>query len=103
MCPMTTVGTAILLLSILVTLGLLIAAILRQHWLARDAWLVECPETESYVGVRLSEGPTTAPAVFGRGAPAHVTDCTHWPARADCAQTCVRRPCDAQGGTNPGN
>ncbi|HVM95922.1 MAG TPA: hypothetical protein VMT89_06010 [Candidatus Acidoferrales bacterium] len=66
-------------------------AVIRQHWLARETWLVECPDTESYVGVELSGTPTTAASLVGRGPQAHVTNCEHWPAKGDCAQTCVRR------------
>ena len=88
---MTTFGTAFLLVCVLVPLALLIAVIGRQRWLAREMWFVECPDTESFVGVRLSEEPLTTARLLGRGDHPHVTECEHWPAKYGCAQTCVHR------------
>lgn len=89
---MTTIGTVITLSCILLPLGLGIGAILRQHWLAEGTWLVECPETESYVDVCLAAKSTTTGSLWWRGPRPEVVDCEHWPAKQGCAQTCIRRP-----------
>ena len=89
---MVTLGTAIILALALITLGLLIASLIRQRWLARDSWLIDCPETESYTSVRLSEEPARLGTLFDGGTQPHVVDCEQWPAHYGCAQTCVRRP-----------
>jgi hypothetical protein len=81
---------------IFLTVAILLAAIvvfelgraLRTYFKFRGKRIITCPETKKDAAVSLAAGKAAAEAAVG--APKfEIADCTRWPERKDCGQSCL--------------
>ena len=64
-------------------MSLAVRRLVARYQRSRGAWLVDCPETQSCADISI--------ALASRlGDSPRVQDCSHWPERAGCDQSCVR-------------
>jgi hypothetical protein len=89
---MSTPGITILILLLLLTVGLALAA----AWRATTAWrrfrgtrLVTCPATGDTAAVKIDARHAALTAIV-QGAPAHrLADCSRWTVRSHCNEECL--------------
>ena len=85
-------STAVVTITVLVGVGVLAVALARvigTYRKYRGAWLVECPETEASADITLDT--KRAVLTSAAGAPQlQVRQCSRWPDRHDCDQSCLR-------------
>jgi hypothetical protein len=86
--PMSTPLGIILAVAALVScvVAIVMAAAYSRY---RGVWTVECPEDETTAGLRLDTKHAVLTSAIGTPK-VRVKDCSHWPERAGCSESCLR-------------
>lgn len=74
---------------VLAALALTIVAFVRAYVRYRGKRIINCPETHCCEAVQL-DAPLAAVSSLLNSPELHLTSCTRWPERQDCAQDCIR-------------
>ncbi len=83
------VGVQILLGTVLVSgLCWILFRTLRSYLFYRNRMVVTCPETRRPVGVAVDAKHAALTGAPGRGS-LRLTDCTYWPEKQNCGQSCL--------------
>ncbi len=78
-----TLGTALLLIGLY-----FFVTVIRSKLKFGGKMLVTCPETQEAVGVKVDGKSATLSMLPGQTG-LHLSECTRWPERQDCGQTCL--------------
>ncbi len=87
----TTLVTIYLLVGVVVLAAAVFAAVVfaKRYLKYRGKRVITCPETHCHEAVELDASLAALSSIL-EGEELHLTCCTRWPERQDCAQDCVR-------------
>ncbi len=76
-------------LVVLIALAIAVVALIQAYAKYRGKRVITCPETHHHEAVEL-DAPLAAMSALLNGPKLHLSSCTRWPERQDCAQDCIR-------------